>query len=832
MARLILTQDGEERTIELSTTDATGIGRDATNTIPLDGDGKASRRHCQIMPLKRDGRLIFEVTDLGATNKTRVNGKGTDRRVLSHGDVLEVGKASMRFEDPEEEAALKEAGAKGVCFLEWITGGNKGQKVLLDKPRVTMGRRDSNTVLLDDRMSSSHHAEVTKDLNGYTVRDLGSTNGTLVNGAPITEVELKHGDQVRIGNTRFLFKDPSMKDIEVELSQFEDDDGWGMVGDIDITKARGGGRGLLLALLVVGLIVGGGFFLLQQADQRTQVGSGDDANLVAFGSFEDDDAELLWVTRGDAEGITIARRAKGGRSGGGLEIQNEGDTATGEVRVVEYEDDFEALPNRPFTVSADLRGRGEGLVAFVAVWRAGGEGVRGAVQTVRLAEARGGWTSVDATLVKPAWANRLSVGVLVSPECSATLDNCRVERTSGGDTPGPIDLAGGHKGAISASGGFEVITREKQGVLLGAHPVALKGGARLDDFQVQDDPSGGDGLGVQGTFVDGEDEHTASVRFSATDEGFRVDLSGQDVDRIGLTFDLRRGLSGDLLNLLTETRATAIPLADGQKAEAVRKALAGDPSQGALARGLLTFAADEGAANGTVEVHDADDRGLVRLTYWLPSKEGSFNVIVDHSRQSQAAKEALDQAELMLRTRPGQGIRQLQQVAREYPFIENVRKDASKAAREAEAETRKQLTAWRTALADFEIYQSVDSLAALDKASEGMAERFPPVEGDFLAEQVQELVKATRDARATYNSAFAGPELSRLERLGDLLRTTEGYEAMAAIYYRAILDRFGDMAGEDTPFGRRVLAAKKAYEELMGDEQVRNAVPPTPEQAR
>ena len=90
------------------------------------------------------------------------------------------------------------SGEASACYLEWTAGDRKGERVPLAAARTSFGRRDSNTVVLADQMASSHHAEIVRDLNGYTIRDLGSTNGTLVNGPPVTETALTHGARVRI----------------------------------------------------------------------------------------------------------------------------------------------------------------------------------------------------------------------------------------------------------------------------------------------------------------------------------------------------------------------------------------------------------------------------------------------------------------------------------------------------------------------------------------------------------------------------------------------------------------------------------------------------------
>lgn len=69
----------------------------------------------------------------------------------------------------------------------------------LTEEKVTVGRLPDNTISIDDASISSHHAELQLETEGYRLRDLGSTNGTFVNGEQITEAVLRHGDQVRFG---------------------------------------------------------------------------------------------------------------------------------------------------------------------------------------------------------------------------------------------------------------------------------------------------------------------------------------------------------------------------------------------------------------------------------------------------------------------------------------------------------------------------------------------------------------------------------------------------------------------------------------------------------
>jgi len=69
----------------------------------------------------------------------------------------------------------------------------------LDKEIITIGRRPDNDVQIDNLAASGHHAKITTILNDAFVEDLGSTNGTYVNGKIINKRALTDGDKVTIG---------------------------------------------------------------------------------------------------------------------------------------------------------------------------------------------------------------------------------------------------------------------------------------------------------------------------------------------------------------------------------------------------------------------------------------------------------------------------------------------------------------------------------------------------------------------------------------------------------------------------------------------------------
>ena len=78
----------------------------------------------------------------------------------------------------------------------------------LDVEQTTIGRAKDNVHVLADNVASRHHAEILKTPEGFVVKDLGSSNGTWVNGKRVDSHELADGDVVLVGKTTFTFKEP------------------------------------------------------------------------------------------------------------------------------------------------------------------------------------------------------------------------------------------------------------------------------------------------------------------------------------------------------------------------------------------------------------------------------------------------------------------------------------------------------------------------------------------------------------------------------------------------------------------------------------------------
>lgn len=80
------------------------------------------------------------------------------------------------------------------------------KEISIVKSRFTIGRRPSNDLVLDHLTISGQHAAIDSTPGGAFVLDLGSTNGTLVNGQPITKHLLQNDDVIELGKYKLTFQ--------------------------------------------------------------------------------------------------------------------------------------------------------------------------------------------------------------------------------------------------------------------------------------------------------------------------------------------------------------------------------------------------------------------------------------------------------------------------------------------------------------------------------------------------------------------------------------------------------------------------------------------------
>ncbi len=91
-----------------------------------------------------------------------------------------------------------------TAFLKVIAGARMGLNVPLSPPDPLVVGRKRGDLLLDDPLVSGTHAQFVPRDDGWVLQDLGSTNGTLVDGRLIREVVLRPGAEISIGSTKLV----------------------------------------------------------------------------------------------------------------------------------------------------------------------------------------------------------------------------------------------------------------------------------------------------------------------------------------------------------------------------------------------------------------------------------------------------------------------------------------------------------------------------------------------------------------------------------------------------------------------------------------------------
>lgn len=101
-----------------------------------------------------------------------------------------------------------------------MNGAEQGREVAVDKDAFTIGAGAQNDLILRDEAASRRHCEIRQREDGFLLRDLGSTNGTIVQGVRVCEAYLTQGVEFQAGNTRMVFC-PLQETVSYPLSPRE-----------------------------------------------------------------------------------------------------------------------------------------------------------------------------------------------------------------------------------------------------------------------------------------------------------------------------------------------------------------------------------------------------------------------------------------------------------------------------------------------------------------------------------------------------------------------------------------------------------------------------------
>lgn len=112
--------------------------------------------------------------------------------------------------------------AQAVAWLERDIPGQEPEQIRLESFPFTLGRNEACDYQILSSRVSREHAEISRRGGSLIVRDLGSTNGTLVNGQKIAEVELSDGDLLVIADVQFSFRNATGEAVRRTVTQVMD----------------------------------------------------------------------------------------------------------------------------------------------------------------------------------------------------------------------------------------------------------------------------------------------------------------------------------------------------------------------------------------------------------------------------------------------------------------------------------------------------------------------------------------------------------------------------------------------------------------------------------
>ncbi len=409
--------------------------------------------------------------------------------------------------------------------LEILDGERAGTVVPLGEGQVKIGRRPDNDVVIPDEKCSGHHAVLELEDGRHVLRDLDSTNGTMLDGHRVTEIVLSAGDVVQLGRVRVCFRG------EGESSGVDDL----RVDKVDVARLSHTRKRSSTVLLVALIVVAGGvgaFFAF-----RPTGGAGGTAgpsvaralevsgNLLAStaANLEEDGGWELQAVDDAVPFETAIGRAQSHSGSAALVARSPAGDAAAEgdagrkrpFALAQLAEPVLVTSGTPVEVAAFVRTKGDAQVA-VRLWFGSSADDRSVCTGSTPVAATGDWQRVSFAVTVPTGLDRARVQLLAllpGADAEASVDDVALVRVS--DAP---KLAGDTKNGrllIGAGSSFRIDGTD-QPTLLGVVPLV-------------DDPVL-DSLADAGELV--PSDAGLQLALEPIDEtGFRVSYTGGDAVR-------------------------------------------------------------------------------------------------------------------------------------------------------------------------------------------------------------------------------------------------------------------------------------------------------------
>jgi len=211
MPELAFFRHGEEL-LRVALADRITVGRAPECDVSLP-DPALSRLHVEV-ERRGDGFVLLDRSGRG----TRVGAEVVSEATLADGTEIALGawRALFRAESAVADAATRVAGGtavrapgeapRGGAARLRITERGRERAVAVDADVVTVGKDAANDLVLDDPFVSARHLRLERRDGRWRVRDLGSTNGTLLAGVRVTEAELPAGAPLAVGDAELVLE--------------------------------------------------------------------------------------------------------------------------------------------------------------------------------------------------------------------------------------------------------------------------------------------------------------------------------------------------------------------------------------------------------------------------------------------------------------------------------------------------------------------------------------------------------------------------------------------------------------------------------------------------